>query len=278
MILPENFNYSQKSLQDFVYCRRLFKYRYIDRINWPAVELDPVNELELRAKSGADFHRAVHQYFAGVSEEKIEDYLVDSSLKKWWDNFKISIIKNLDEADKFLPEVRLYSVIQGFRVIAKLDLVAIKPDGRWIIYDWKTSKIRYKSGVLGEHFQSKVYPYILFCAGKHLCPSKRIEPDQLKMIYWFAEYPWNMEIFEFDKYKLTQAKDEIGNTIEKISGMNPEEFLKTDQEVKCKFCVYRALCERGDLPGQDGEANELIFSEESAQYEYDFDQIVEIEF
>lgn len=278
MILPENFNYSQKSLQDFVYCGRLFKYRYIDRINWPAVELDPVNELELRAKSGAEFHRAVHQYFAGVSEEKIEGYLVDSLLKKWWDNFKISIIKNLDKADTFLPEVRLYSVIQGFRVIAKLDLVAIKPDGRWIIYDWKTSKVRYKRKVLGENFQTKVYPFILSSAGKHLYPSKRIESDQLKMIYWFAEYPGNMELFEFDKYKLTQAKEEIGNTIEKIAGMNPEEFLKTDQEVKCKFCVYRALCERGDLPGEDEEANELIFSEESAEFEWDLDKIAEIEF
>jgi CRISPR/Cas system-associated exonuclease Cas4 (RecB family) len=278
MDLPKNFNFSQRSLQDFIYCRRLFQYRYIEHIKWPAVALDPIDELENRAKLGAEFHRIVQQYFSGISEEKIENYLGENKLRKWWINFKNSIIKDLDNSDSYLPEVRLYSVIQNFRLIAKIDLIAVKSDGSRIIFDWKTSKKRPERKILSENFQTMVYPYLITSAGNRIYPWKKISPNKVKMIYWFAEFPENVEIFRFDSNKFNTAKEEIRNIIEKIERMKPGDFSKTDQISKCKFCVYRSLCGRGDLPGNDEEANEWFLQEETREFDLDIDQIAEIEF
>ena len=278
MDLPKNFNHSQKSLQDFLYCRRLFKYRYIERIKWPAVELHPINELEKRAQLGAEFHRIVHQFYSGVSEEKIEDYLGERIIKKWWTNFKNSIVKNLDEADIYLPEVRLYSYIGDSRLIAKIDLISIKPDGNRIIYDWKTSQKRPKREFLLSQFQSLVYPFLVISVDDRIYPWKKVDPDMVRMIYWFAEYPENIEIFKFDEKKFNESKEVITDTIEKIENMNYGDFIKTDQEVKCKFCIYRSLCGRKGYPGDVAEATDWILPEERNHYEMDLNQIEEIEY
>ena len=278
MNLPENFNYSQKSLQDFIYCSRLFKNRYIDRIKWPAVELNPVDELEYRAKSGAEFHRIVYQFFSGISEEKIESNIRDKLIKTWWENFKISIAAKEDHKDIYLSEARIYTFIGDFRLIAKLDLIAVKPDGRRIIYDWKTTHNRYKRKILSDHFQTKVYPYVLVSASDRIFPWEKTDPDRVKMIYWFAEYPENPEVFEFDEIEFIKVEEEIRRIIEKIDGMNPEDFTKTQQQRKCEYCVYRSLCGRGDLAGQHEDTLELYYSEKTRELEFDLDQINEIEF
>lgn len=278
MDLPDNFSFSQRSLQDFDYCKRLFRYRYVEKIKWPAVELDPIDELEKRAKLGAEFHRVVHQFYSGIPEQKIENSLGDPTLKKWWNNFKNSMIKNSDESDAYLAEVRLYSIVRNMRLTAKIDLIAVKPDGSRIIYDWKTSRKRPQRKALNGHFQTMVYPFVLISARDRIFPWKNFTPDQVKMIYWFAEFPEDIEVFSFDQHNLDRAREVISNVIEKIDRMRPGEFSKTNQEIKCNYCVYRSLCERGYLPGNDEDASEWILPEETREFDFDFDQITEIEY
>ena len=65
-----------------------------------------------------------------------------------------------------------------------------------------------------------------------------------------------------------------------IAASGPDDFPLTSDERRCKFCVYRSLCNRGvaagsleDWPGLTEEAPDLTLDTG-----LDFDQIAEIEF
>ena len=47
-LLPPGFQFSQRSLQDYVDCRRRFELRYLQNLAWPAVEAEPHLEQEKR--------------------------------------------------------------------------------------------------------------------------------------------------------------------------------------------------------------------------------------
>ncbi|MGC1378508.1 MAG: PD-(D/E)XK nuclease family protein, partial [Anaerolineales bacterium] len=55
------FTFSQSSLQDYVDCARRFQLRYIEHLQWPAVETAPVLENERRQLEGQQFHRMAQQ-------------------------------------------------------------------------------------------------------------------------------------------------------------------------------------------------------------------------
>ena len=39
--LPDDFHFSQGSLQDYVDCQRRFQLRYLMKLAWPAVDAEP---------------------------------------------------------------------------------------------------------------------------------------------------------------------------------------------------------------------------------------------
>ncbi len=41
---PNSFTFSQSSLQDYMDCARRFQLRYIDQLNWPAINTETVVE------------------------------------------------------------------------------------------------------------------------------------------------------------------------------------------------------------------------------------------
>jgi hypothetical protein len=77
-MLPENFLFSQTSLQDFVDCRRRFYLRYIQQIQWPAVHSEPFLENEKYILEGSLLHEAIHQFLIGIPGE----YITKSSTVK----------------------------------------------------------------------------------------------------------------------------------------------------------------------------------------------------
>ncbi len=62
LVLPDDFQFSQASLNDFAQCRRRFQLRYLQKVNWPALETEPALENEQRMQRGARFHRMVRQH------------------------------------------------------------------------------------------------------------------------------------------------------------------------------------------------------------------------
>jgi hypothetical protein len=69
--IPSPFTFSQSSLQDYSDCPRRFQLRYIEQLQWPAVEAEPVMENEHHQQEGQLFHRMVQQHRIGLPDGKL---------------------------------------------------------------------------------------------------------------------------------------------------------------------------------------------------------------
>lgn len=266
--LPEAFTFSQSSLQDYVDCARRFQLRYLERLQWPAVETAPVLENERRQLEGQQFHRMVQQRLIGLPAEKLARMANTPNLSRWWNNF-------LDhgpalEGVRLYPELSLTAPIGKHRLVAKYDLLAVGAD-KGLIFDWKTYHKRPKDEWMSARLQTKVYSALLIVAGAHLNAGKPFTPAQVGMEYWYADFPAEPARF---LYTDAQHKREWAG-LEKLIGeiQAKQSFPMTDDEKKCAFCPYRSYCNRGSAAG------ELLDDEtELSLPDVDLEQIQEIEF
>lgn len=275
-MLPDHFQFSQGSLQDFVDCRRRFELRYLLQLAWPALESEPAMENELFMQKGALFHRLAHQHWLGVPDEMIDPLAGDEDLGHWWEHFK-HFTAELPEM-KLYPEVSLSAPLGDYRLVAKYDLVGIHPDGKAFIYDWKTSRRRPKREWLAERLQTRVYPYILVRAGGQLNEGAPLAPEQVQMVYWFAAHPDEPQQFSYSKVQYQADHAYLQELVATITALKEGSFPLTNDERRCTFCVYRSLCDRGVKAG-DWDAFEAdLEAGEGVEVALDFEQIAEIEF
>jgi CRISPR/Cas system-associated exonuclease Cas4 (RecB family) len=265
--------FSQSSLQDYVDCAQRFKLRYLDRLSYPAVETEPTLENEKHLQEGEFFHRLVQQHLVGIPEVHIAKLANTSNLQRWWSNFYAFRQTQLTGLTTCLPEVTLSAPLGKYRLLAKYDLLAIQ-DGKALIYDWKTYRKRPRNEWLVARMQTRVYRALLVQAGAHLNGGKPFQPEQIEMVYWFADFPddaarfpYNAGQFKRDWDTLTKLEQEITTT--------PEYPLTEDRE-KCAYCIYRSYCERGIRAG-DIEQVEAEMEAESL-FDVNFEQIGEIAF
>jgi len=130
----------------------------------------------------------LHQVFIGIPPELLISSLRSDELRGWWEAFSRSGLRDT-LPEKQYPEKIISASLGGHRFVAKLDLLACSPGGRWVIVDWKTSTHRRPSKFLKNHIQSRLYPFLLVLAGSSLNNGQPLLPDQVEMIYWFANFP-----------------------------------------------------------------------------------------
>lgn len=282
MSLPNDFQFSQGSLQDFVDCRRRFQLRYIRRLAWPAVETEPVQEHERYLELGALFHRMIQQNLLGVPAERLSGMIQDEQLRRWWDNYLEYTPELGDRKVTRYPEISLSAAVGGHRLVAKYDAVAVAeaPDTRAVILDWKTSRKRPRRNWLAGRLQTRVYLYLLVQAGDHLNRGNPFQPSQLEMVYWFAEFPDHPERFPYNQEQYETDAEYLEGLVEQIRTLGEDDFPLTGDDMRCRFCVYRSLCDRGVRAGVVGEAEEGYDVDDGdfADFSIDFEQIAEIEF
>ena len=280
--LPPGFIFSQGSLQDYSDCPRRFWLRYVLRLAWPAVQSEPVMENERAMQQGERFHRLAQQYWLGVPAERLEAMIHEADLHAWWEQFT-RFAQGLHGVQHFYPEVWLSAPLGEQRLVAQFDLIAAGADGRFTIYDWKTSARKPPREWLMERLQTRVYPYLLGRAGASLNAGQPISPENVEMVYWYPAHPDQPESFLYsarqyaeDQASLAGLVQEIARRAESVEA--PGAFPLTKQEKRCAFCVYRSLCERGERAGsmEAGEPGEEAESE--LEITLDFEQIAEIEF
>ena len=274
--LSTPFTFSQSSLQDFTDCNRRFQLRYVEKLQWPAVETAPILENERRQMEGQQFHRMVHQSILGLPAEKIS-FIVNNSkgsnLERWWDNYlsaRRTILASLDEQNNF-PEQSLSSPLGKHRVTAKYDLIAVK-DGQATIYDWKTYQKRPKDEWMAVRWQTKVYLSLLLKAGAHLNHGQPFIPEKIEMVYWYADFPTEPSRFKYNATRFERDWDELTNLVSEIS--SKQSFPLTNDEKRCGFCPYRSFCERG-VSAENGENLE---PDAISDWDINLEQIQEIEF
>lgn len=278
MNLPEDFVFSQSSLQDFVDCARRFELRYIKRLRWPAVQAAPMLEFERKMQQGALFHKLVRQHMLGISAELLARQIGDDEdMLNWWQAYINSdFVAKLPE--KRRPEITLSTPLGNYRLMAKYDLLAIEPDGQARIVDWKTGQHMPKATNLQHRLQTIVYRYVLAKAGEDFNRGQAVKPANIKMIYWYAAHHGQTIAFDYSAEQLKKDETYLEQLVEDIDAM--QSFPLTENTRHCAFCVYRSLCDRGR---EAGDVDDLFEDEQSLEtpdeeFQIDLDQIAEVEF
>lgn len=277
MNLPDDFTFSQSSLQDYVYCARRFELRYIKRLRYPALKTENALAYEEQKRRGDRFHKMIQQYLLGVPADLLAKSLGDDDeLAGWWQTFMDDGLLGLPP--KRYVEMTLQTYLQGYRLIAKYDLLAIEPSRQAVIVDWKTTSYvppSEEEHILESCLQTTVYRYVLAQAGAYLY-GEMIPPENIRMMYFFAARDGQRITFD---YSMRQMQADEAELLQLIGDIQTSQiFPLTEQRKHCRYCRFRSHCNRGD---QAGDWNEANFDDEPSDdegFEIDFDQIAEIEF
>jgi CRISPR/Cas system-associated exonuclease Cas4 (RecB family) len=278
MSLPPTFQFSQNSLQDYVDCPRRFQLRYVLRQRWPAVESEPLAEYERLLELGQRFHQLAQRHCLGLSEADLAKSIHDPDLRRWWRNYLESPPPNLPTAARH-PEITFSAPLGGYRLMARYDLLAIEPGRRAVVVDWKTNQKRPDSTVLAERLQTCVYQFIMVEAGTNVNRGEALAPEQVTMVYWFAEHPAQPEILPYSSSQYSSDAAYLADLVARIAAhaeRGEKVWHLTDDERRCRFCTYRSLCDRGVLPGSlaDMDDDQVL----DLNLDLDFDEIEEIEY
>lgn len=273
---------SQSSLQDYHDCPRRFELRYLQRLAYPAIETEPALENEKHQQEGEYFHRLVQQHLIGISAEQIGKLANTDNLQRWWENYlNAADLGGLGDLRDLYPEVALSAPLGKFRLVAKYDLIAVDKN-KVTIYDWKTYRKRPKNEWLHVRWQTRVYRALLVQAGAYLNNGKPFEPEQIEMIYWFADFPAEPArfVYKTDQYKrdwdsLTRLSEEITSASSGSTTLTTG-FPLTDDVSKCNYCPYRSYCNRGVRAGDAADSE--LETEAEELFDINFEQIGEIEF
>jgi len=273
--------FSAASLQDYTDCRRRFQLRYLLHLAWPAIESDPVLENERYIQRGIAYHRMIHQYLLGLTSDQVTGQVQGPDLSRWWKHFidstkSGSLSRLADEQFTSYPEIVVSAPLSSVRLLARYDLVQIGLDGHIIIYDWKTSQKYPARNRLTNRLQTRIYPYLFVKAGSYLNQGRSIQPDAVEMVYWFAEFPERPERFFYTDAQFEADEQYLIGLIDEISRLSRDEFKLTNQIERCRFCVYRSLCERGIEAGLMTERDLDADFDEIENIQIDLDNIVGI--
>ena len=279
MRLPENFNFSQSNLQDYLDCHYRFYLRYIRHMKWPALVVDDAADFEQRGQTGARFHRLLQQYLLGLPEDRLSDLAAADPAKEvlmWWQDFLNNVPPWLSGRQSV--ETTLSTTLAGHRLIAKYDLILVQEDGQLGVFDWKTSQKRPRKDWLLERVQTRLYRLILTQAGSNFTEQSSIAPETVTMNYWFApqpeslvSLPYTQDVYENDVHFFT-------GLIEEIVKRDEDHFLKTNHLKKCRYCVYRSHCDRGIGAGELDAFEDFQLETADLDEEIKFSEIPQIEF
>jgi len=282
MTLPEDFLFSQSSLQDYWDCKRRFFLKHIRKLAWPSIESEPIHENEHFRLQGEVFHKMVHQFLIGIPPERLSGMTSDILLGTWWENF-LACQSDLVELEKvrLYPEITITASLEGFRLLAKVDLLSLRDNGSCLIYDWKTYRKRPRREHLSQKLQTRLYPFLLIHSGTILSQPQPLPPEKLNMVYWYANFPLQPEKFPYSFAQYQQDRQFISKLILSISRAaqsgQEQDFPLTDNPDRCLFCVYRSLCNRGIRAGNlDEDLAEIDLN--ATLDDFDFEHISEIEF
>jgi len=256
----EGFVFSQSSLQDYADCPRRFQLRYVEAQPWPAVQSEPLLERERHAERGKRFHRLVQRHQIGIDPAWLSPFAGnDPDLAAWWDEYlKYAGLHNL--AGRRLPEYLVVTDLDEARLQAKYDLLVIEPSGAMTIFDWKTYQHMPPRVWFENRLQTRVYLYLLAHAGGSLTGGV-ITPEAIRMIYWLPTFPAEPVVFTYSQAQLEQDEAALAALLSNIrqrlsvapSPAIPATWPLTADEMRCRFCEYRSLCDRGDTAGIAGD-------------------------
>jgi predicted RecB family nuclease len=272
--LPDTFQFSQGSLQDYVDCPRRFQLRHVLMQPWPALITESPADFEQHVQRGRDFHRLAHQHSLGLDPDLLAATIHDDTLARWWQTYLVHPPPDLPQTVR-RAEVVVAAPLADYRLVAKFDLLAAEPGERLVIVDWKTALKRPSRSTLARRLQTCVYRTLAVESGAGFHGGQRPLPGQVEMLYWFAESGGALERFPYDDEQHAADRDYLAALVAEISSQQQSIWPLTPDERRCRFCRYRSLCERGVKPGFLADLDEDV---EPPELEINLEQVAEIEF
>lgn len=274
MPIPEMFQFSQSSLQDYVDCPRRFQLRYVLMQPWPALITEDPGEFERHVQRGADLHHLAHQHALGIDAERLSSTIHDEILARWWQTFLAHPPVDLPHTFR-RAEVVLTAPLAGRRLVAKFDLLAADPGQRLVVVDWKAVRKPPPRATLARRLQTRVYRYLAVEAGAAFNDGQRPQPKQVEMVYWFAERDGATERFPYATDQHAVARAFLEDLVEEIVAEQESIWPLAPDERRCRFCQYRSLCDRGV---KAGFLKDLDDDMDPPELEINLEQIAEVEF
>lgn len=151
-------------------CPRKFQHRYLDRFETSA-SLDNQSHQQL----GSQFHQLMQQQALGLDIEPL--LATDARLQAWFNAF-VQTPPTMITGEQESEHQRLCWQ-DGYVLVAIYDLLIQNPEQAQIL-DWKTYALPKRADRLRNHWQTKLYLYLL-------AETSDYRPEQLSMTYWFAE-------------------------------------------------------------------------------------------
>lgn len=250
---------SAMSLRIYQTCPLRFKFRYLDNLylSRPAIATE---EDRMAIERGEHFHLMARRYYAGLDPATVADPVEQQQLDHWMGLLQGFLPRSFDRI--FYPELELRLNRPDMRLMAKFDLVAVDPDGRATIYDWKTERKMPRRPYLVKSMQTLVYRYMLCAAGGAYSPLGRFRPEQISMIYWNPIHVDRWERFEYSEAQYRLDEEHLQRLIAQILSTPPERFTATPEQAVCTRCEYQMLCHGRRTQEVELEEQEWLYDEE----------------
>lgn len=200
------FYLSQAHLERLQRCPPEFQALYLEQLTTPT---DPA--YLAGQQWGSQFHRAMQQLQLGLSLEQIAP---DGELQKSLQALLTAQPHLLTPANQ-AAEYRRTLTLGEFLLTIICDWITFGPDGLHI-YDWKTYRQPQQSDHLKNHWQTKLYLYVI-------ATTSHYRPEQLAMTYWFIapgetpqsltfQYsePWHQQTHQELTALLQQLQHDLG--------------------------------------------------------------------
>jgi len=273
-LIPPGYLFSQHSLSTYLRCPRRFLYKYVDHQPWPQPEDEDPREYEEHLARGRTLHTWLERQHLGLDMEPIVAACEDERLWTWWraaQSFdRTALPSGVREA-----ELPLVVPLGSYGLYARYDYVALDPGGEAVVVDWKTLEARPSLRALRERIQTRVYLYALVAAGHVLSGGPPVVPSQVRMLYWFANFPEDTATIPYSLQSYRSDARNLCQLVEGIAHGPRESFVCADDPRLCARCSYCSLCGRDKtVPSADVQG----WLDEDIDFGLDLDEAEELEY
>ena len=254
-MIPQGFKFSQSSLTAFGQCRRRFMLRYLQHLQWPAPLTDRLSEWEQAIQRGLSFHQFILQESLGMDVEQAVQKSEDPLLAAWWNNWR-GQPPDRPEGEIF-SETMLSVPFATHRLVAKFDRVLFANDGKVVIYDWKTGRRKPTQADFAQNWQTLVYRFVLVEAGAVLNGGRAVDPSNVSLVYWHAQYPQAIDPISYSAADHEAAREKLAHMMDLIKALPDEAaYAKTEDLAECRRCEFHTYCDRLSPRGDDWDIDE----------------------
>lgn len=209
--IPHSLRLSQGHLALLATCPRKFQQVVLEQLSTPD---DP--DHQERLNQGSRFHLLLQQWLLGLPITPFVQE--DETLRAWFEAFQAASPTILNTADSIAQretESDRTLEFQGYLLTVRYDLLLMGNHYARIL-DWKTYPRPKNSKWLEQHWQTRLYPFVLAEASDY-------RPDDISMIYWFfqtgskeSNTPQNWTV-RYNSAKHEQTRQELSHLLNQLT-------------------------------------------------------------